>query len=460
MTSSTVISASLALLAVITFDTAAASRNTLVPVDYLHYAASVMPDRIVLLPTATPENSQTVNWRTGPSLTRSVAEIVQATGHPGLHMKARRIEGKPHLLTSHNGTAAHHSLTFDNLEPDTLYAYRVKGDDTWSEWLQFRTAAAEFKPHEVLYFGDAQNAVKSHFSRVLRQAQRMVPEAMLMIHTGDQVNGSGLRDDEWGEWFDAGGWLFGMTNQLLVPGNHEYIKQDNAPRSLMSHWAAQFSMPDNGPEAMRDSVYFVDYQDVRYIALDSQAALQDEDNARLQTEWLEKVLQNNKARWTIVLHHHPIFSVSQGRDNLRLRDLWQPLYEKYGVHLVLQGHDHTYGRGRNPLADNQGPVYVVSVAGPKMYRVSEEARRNMGRTAEDRQLFQVISFEKNRLSFRSLTATGELYDAFDLVRKRRGFKVEDLRPRTRDAHCGNPSPPREHRCWNGTELINASARLE
>lgn len=152
--------------------------------------------------------------------------------------------------------------------------------------------------------------------------------------------------------------------------------------------------------------------------------------------------------------------MSRGRDNPLLRELWQPLYEKYGVDLVLPGHDHTYGRGRNPLADNEGPVYIVSVAGPKMYRVSQEAERNMDRTAEDRQLFQIISFEKNRLSYRSITATGELYDAFDLVRKRKGVKLEDLRPRNDAARCGNPNPPRETRCWNGTELIDARASLQ
>lgn len=430
-------------------------RNTLLPENYRHYVPSIVPERIVLLPTATPENSQTVTWRTDSSLTDTVAEITRAVSHPGLHIDARGVRGDSTMLRTENGTAHHHSVTFTGLTPDTLYAYRVKGSDTWSEWLQFRTPTADFEPYELLYFGDAQNAVKSHFSRTLREAQRQVPNASLMIHAGDMVNSrEGVHDDEWGEWFDAGGWLYGMTNQFVVPGNHEYLTiHEDDPRVLMPHWPAQFTVPDNGPQGMTETVFYVDFQGVRYISLDSQAALQDEENARLQAEWLDQVLQDNTALWTIVVHHHPIFSVSLGRDNPIIRDLWQPLYEKHGVDLVFQGHDHTYGRGR-AQGSAHGPVYVVSVAGPKMYLVSETAERNMDRTGEDRQLFQVIRFEEQRLSYQSMTATGELYDAFELVRATR---LEDKHPAGTEARCGNSSPPRETRCWNGTELIMQAA---
>jgi acid phosphatase type 7 len=48
--------------------------------------------------------------------------------------------------------------------------------------------------------------VKSHFSRTLRQAALDRPDARLMVHAGDLVNQRfGNLDDEWGEWFDAGG---------------------------------------------------------------------------------------------------------------------------------------------------------------------------------------------------------------------------------------------------------------
>ena len=109
-------------------------RNTLLPTGYRHYVPNIVPDRIVLVPTATPENSQSLNWRTHASVTEAVAQIAEASDHPGLHLNARTVSGNTRVLITENGTAHHHSLTFTDLKEDSLYAYRVKGGDTWSEW--------------------------------------------------------------------------------------------------------------------------------------------------------------------------------------------------------------------------------------------------------------------------------------------------------------------------------------
>lgn len=62
--------------------------------------------------------------------------------------------------------------------------------------------------------------------------------------------------------------------------------------------------------------------------------------------------------------HHPVYSTAKNRDNTILRERFKPIFEKYGVDLVLQGHDHTYARGG---LGKKRPVYLLSVAGPKMY---------------------------------------------------------------------------------------------
>jgi hypothetical protein len=71
--------------------------------------------------------------------------------------------------------------------------------------------------------------------------------------------------------------------------------------------------------------------------------------------------------------------------------------------------------------DFTGTVYVVSVSGGKMYKLEStgwDAFEDMeqDRNAENTQLFQVISIDGDRLSYESYTATGELYDAFDLLK--------------------------------------------
>lgn len=439
-----------------------ADHYTLVPETASPYPSSVFPDRIIMLPTSAPAHSQTVNWRTSTAVVESVAEIALATAGPGFAIKAKRVTGKASQTLTENGAAAHHSVTFTELKPDMLYSYRVQGGGTWSEWFQFRTASADLKPFSFIYFGDAQNHIKAHVSRVMREAFMQRPRASLMLHAGDLVNSrAGNHDNEWGEWFAASGWQASMINQFITPGNHEYIEHDSGPRTLVPQFSAQFSALKNGPSLLQDTVYYTDYQGVRFISLNSMEALQNEALAELQADWLQQVLEHNPARWTVVTYHHPMFSVSSGRDNARLRQYWQPLLERYQVDLVLQGHDHVYGRvenissGVSAAMPNNGPVYVVSVTGPKMYLTSAESRANMDHSAEDTQLFQLIDVEQDKLIYQAFTPNGQLYDAFELHKDSKGnkrFVLTQSLPQQR--LCGTPEAERfrASRCWNGTEF--------
>jgi hypothetical protein len=63
---------------------------------------------------------------------------------------------------------------------------------------------------------------------------------------------------------------------------------------------------------------------------------------------------------------------------------------------------------------SSGTMYVVSVSGPKMYDILEDPW--MDRRARNTQLFQIITIKGDTLSYGAYTATGALYDAFDLVK--------------------------------------------
>jgi 3',5'-cyclic AMP phosphodiesterase CpdA len=151
-----------------------------------------------------------------------------------------------------------------------------------------------------------------------------------------------------------------------------------------------------------------------------------------QAVWLDKVLAENKLPWVVCSFHHPIFSTAKDRDNAALRAAWKPVFDKYRVDLVLQGHDHSYGRtgletpvvvpetvgnvptGVTNVDTETGTIYVVSVSGPKMYNL--HSNQVMKRVAEDTQLYQIIEIAGDRLRYEARTATGELYDAFSLTK--------------------------------------------
>ncbi len=74
-------------------------------------------------------------------------------------------------------------------------------------------------------------------------------------------------------------------------------------------------------------------------------------------------------------------------------------------------------------------MYVVSVSGPKMYELTE--REWFDRGAENSQLYQVIHVDGNKLEYQAYLATGELYDAFDLIKQDgRSNRLVDRTPKT------------------------------
>jgi len=122
------------------------AQNTLLPEGMPRYEPTGYPDRIVLTFGGAPSSTQGVTWRTGEGVDRAVAEIAVAGDSPGLHLESRTVEGSTTSLDTENGRAHHHSIHFAGLRPNPLYAYRVRGQDTWSEWLQFRTRKKPSSP--------------------------------------------------------------------------------------------------------------------------------------------------------------------------------------------------------------------------------------------------------------------------------------------------------------------------
>ena len=443
---------------------------------------------------------------------KAYAEIAVANAN-GRALKPQRVEAQTAYFGSDLNEAHYHGLTFRDLQPDTLYAYRVGDGVNWSEYYHFRTASKRPAPFSFIYFGDAQNDIKTHWSRVFREAFRDAPRAAFTLHAGDLINEDAF-DAEWGEWHDAPAWVNGTIPVIATPGNHEYYRVNQGPAherfwttkaggtlavevdvveavsedggglfkvtartdsgltayleyddddritrvgdgvetltgfpagellgtdydgdliddrrrdqgtpQVSDHWRPQFTFPVQGvPEGLEETVYYIDYQGVRFISLDSNR------EREAQVAWLRRVLADNPNRWTVLTFHHPIFSPASDRDNRELRELWKPVFDEFRVDLVLNGHDHTYARtgdvGQAVQSENVptgyqqaydpevGTVYVVSVSGPKMYDITkgEFAKR----VAENTQLYQVIDINDAELNFRAYTATGELYDAFTL----------------------------------------------
>ena len=390
------------------------------------------PDRIILTFNGDPSTSRAITWRTDTSIKYSFAQIAKATENSKFIGSAKMYPAftEPFDLGLYKGNNSlkvnYHSVTFDQLEPDKLYAYRVgNGNKYWSEWIHFKTAKKEYAPTKFVYFGDAQNNILSHWSRVIRMAYQKAPDASFVIHAGDLIN-SAHRDYEWAQWYKAGGFIHSQWTAIPVVGNHEFHPLvEGKERRLAIQWKPQFNLPieEKLDPKLQETVYTVDYQGIRIIVLNSNTLL------KKQSEYVEEQLKTSNAKWNIITCHHSIFSPAEGRDFIYGRKNWKPLFDKYNVDLVLNGHDHTYARGHVPIisadkdSEKLGTVYVTSVSGPKQYSLDKKHIESYSKqgyeldnSAEQIQFFQVIEIDEDRLIYVAYTAIGEEYDRFVITK--------------------------------------------
>ncbi|GAA5224733.1 purple acid phosphatase family protein [Membranihabitans marinus] len=382
------------------------------------------PSRIMLNPLEEGHTGVSVTWRVPMAVNEGVIQYGPAIPNPVVDLSIFESKEADMRIDTveYNGVTLitkNFRVKIDGLTPGIKYMYRVGNpEDGWSEWIQFDLAVDHpDSSFTFIYLGDPQNDLHSQWSRVLRQAYATVPHAKFLLYAGDLVN-KGYNDVEWGDWYKAGGFIHRTVPSIMTPGNHEYTNVILSPL-----WRTHFTLPENGPEgeeALYGACYYIDYPSVRVISLDGEQIDEDPELRLAQVEWLEAVLEETKQPWTILTLHYPFYSTKPNRDNPKLRKAFKPILDKYNVDLVLQGHDHGYGRGmldeKGP--GNEGTMYVVSVSGPKMYDVGDLDWMQKG--GSNLQLYQVLTTDNDVLQYRSYTADGKLYDAFDLQKSSEG----------------------------------------
>ncbi|MEX2403884.1 MAG: metallophosphoesterase family protein [Balneolales bacterium] len=379
------------------------------------------PQRIMINPLESGERGVSITWRTALGVEESFVQWGIAKPNPVTNFDRFQIKeasARQDTVRYDGQTSVFRSFRtkLSALEPGSTYMYRVGHDDAgWSEWIHFDLPQAD--PDSALtfiYLGDPQNDLHSQWSRTIRQAYSAAPDASFLLYAGDLVN-RGFNDHEWFDWYRAGDFVHRMIPSIMTPGNHEYDYPDLTPL-----WQTNFTLPDNGPEGddeLYGACYYVDYPAVRIISLDGTTSENDSRLRAIQAEWLEEVLKATDKQWIILTLHQPFYSTKETRDNPQIREAYKDLLDEYGVDIVLQGHDHAYGRGMlDEEADGPGTtgtMYVVSVSGPKMYEIGDE-KSWMQKQLDNTQMYQVITIDGDQLFFKSYTTTGTLFDEFKL----------------------------------------------
>ena len=371
------------------------------------YKPSSSPDRILITWSGDPFSSRDVTWQ-GDTLTKLGS--LQLTGNSDTNDTILYTSPSKIIKTS-GGASSFFRVGIKNLKHGESYQYRVANGSNWSKWYNFKIGNSTDSTYSFIFIGDVQDSINGVSGDLFHRAYASQPNAAFVMFIGDMIERP--HDAYWGEWFRAGGEIFRTTPVIATPGNHEYYK--GLIQKLDERWMAHFSFPQNGPKNFLGRVCYWDYQNTRYISLDSNG-IQSIPSALEQRSWLKSVLENTHQRWIVVMMHHPIYSTSRGRDYFYLRALFKPLFDQYNVDLVLEGHDHAYGRAahipNSKFKDKQGAVYVGTHASPKLYDTGFS--KKMDKLATNTQMYQLLDVSNDSIRFRAYTANGTYFDGFTI----------------------------------------------
>jgi 3',5'-cyclic AMP phosphodiesterase CpdA len=134
-----------------------------------------------------------------------------------------------------------------------------------------------------------------------------------------------------------------------------------------------------------------------------------------QFAWIETELKASSSQWKIVAFHHPLYSSGDRHgSDLLLREALEPLFVKYNVSVVLNGHDHFYER----VKPQQGIVYFIVGSGGQL-RVGN-IDRGSGITArgfDTDQAFMAAEISGDEMHFNAISRTGQTVDSGVLIRR-------------------------------------------
>ena len=128
-----------------------------------------------------------------------------------------------------------------------------------------------------------------------------------------------------------------------------------------------------------------------------------------QLDWLEGKLKADTANWKVAFFHHPPYS-SGGKhgSEVKLRQVIEPLFVKYGVNVVLAGHEHFYER----IKPQKGIYYFISGAGGKLRKGDVKKGSPLTAKAYDADMsFMLVEMTKDEMHFQVISRLGETVDS-------------------------------------------------
>lgn len=260
-------------------------------------------------------------------------------------------------------------LTLTGLIPGETYEYRVTNshDSRASAYHQFTMPSEDSDSFTFIYLADPQEnsevGYMTYAYSLLSVIEYSDQTYDFVMFPGDLVDNANLKT-EWSLFYKYSSIFSYNTPIVAALGNHDIggITED---RVQELEFDGYLNLPNNGPSYYNFNMlegdlrstnfddgktYSFDYGYAHFVVIDTEiycdgttaCLAYDTMNAAILNGWLINDLNTNTLPWTIVLLHRGPYGLSYDTSNVR--DNLVPIFDQFGVDLVLSGHDHQYSR--------------------------------------------------------------------------------------------------------------------
>ncbi len=313
-----------------------------------------------------------------------------------------------------------HAVKLDGLSAGQTYSYSVEACGSVTGVRQFRTATLpDTASVHFTAMGDFGTGGSTQ-AQVLARLSQSGRAGELLLALGDNAYSSGTEQEFQDRMFKPMAAVLRTVPLFPSLGNHEYLTNQGQP------YLDNFYLPANNP-AGTERYYSFNWGPVHFVALDSNCAIglatSDRCTLAAQKSWVAQDLAATKQPWKVVFFHHPPWSSGEHGSQLKMRREFAPLFEQYGVDLVLTGHDHNYERSKPMKGDavaasgTRGIPYVVVGSGGATLRPfpgsqpSWTAYRNTSDVG-----YLDVKVNGGTLSAQFINASGTVRDSFTLTK--------------------------------------------
>lgn len=303
-----------------------------------------------------------------------------------------------------------HQVLLPSLRPATRYFYRASGGGLTVTG-DFRTAVTGNAPFAFVAMGE------THTEPVVATYAEEVAavDPHFIIDASDQVD-YGLVRGEWDQFFTIGQAFYPRTPLFGCVGNHTYMTSWGFPLPG-SFGKVEFKRIMNNPG--NEEWFSSRCGNTQFIALNSTYYYEDPSRILVtQRAWLESTLAAatdgvNDPTFKVVYMHVPLFSSGplyrEALERIPLRAAFQSLFERYGVDLVISGHDKM-----NEHSLRNGVHYTQIATGELGYPIQTSNPSSLWRTRVQRAIL-TVQVSAGSMACRYVDPNGVVLHSFSIV---------------------------------------------